>query len=92
MTGRDLVWGLRGFQGEEVLLPDIVLKQGTTLLLDGMSVGQVATLTGSRLTVLEPTAEALVSEVRGDVKGSRIYGKTGGGYSGPAKRGKIHAL
>ncbi len=65
LTGRDLLWGLRGLRGEEVLLPSVVLKQGTTLLLDGVSVEQVASLTGSRITVLEPTAEALVSEVRG---------------------------
>jgi putative radical SAM enzyme (TIGR03279 family) len=63
LTGRDLVWGLRGLRGEEALLPGIVLKQGTSLLLDGMSVEQVAFQTGCRLRVLEPTASALVEAV-----------------------------
>ena len=65
LTGRDLVWGLRGLRGEEALLPNVVLKQGTSLLLDGMSVEQVALQTGCRLTVLEPTAGALVGEILG---------------------------
>lgn len=66
LTGRDLVWGLRGLRGEEALLPGIVLKQGTSLLLDGMSVEQVAFQTGCRLRVLEPTAGALVEAVLRD--------------------------
>jgi putative radical SAM enzyme (TIGR03279 family) len=65
LTGRDLVWGLRGLRGEEVLLPNAVLKQDTSLLLDGMSVEQVASQIGCRLTVLEPTAGALVGEILG---------------------------
>ena len=66
LTGRDLVWGLRGLQGEETLLPNIMLKQDTSLLLDGMSVEQVASRTGCRLRVLEPTAAALVAAVLGN--------------------------
>ena len=63
LTGGDLVWGLRGLRGEEALLPNVLLKQDTTLLLDGMSVEQVASQTGCRLRVLEPTAGALVEAV-----------------------------
>jgi putative radical SAM enzyme (TIGR03279 family) len=63
LTGSDLVWGLRGLRGEEVLLPNIVLKQDTSLLLDGMSVEQVASQTGCRLKVLESNAGALVGEI-----------------------------
>jgi putative radical SAM enzyme (TIGR03279 family) len=63
LTGCDLVWGLRGLRGEEALLPNILLKQDTSLLLDGMSVEQVASQTGCRLRVVEPTAGALVDAV-----------------------------
>jgi putative radical SAM enzyme (TIGR03279 family) len=65
LTGSDLVWGLRGLRGEEVLLPSVMLKQGTSLLLDGMSVEQVASRTGCLLRVLEPTAGAMVEAVLG---------------------------
>jgi putative radical SAM enzyme (TIGR03279 family) len=63
LAGRDLVWGLRGLRGEEVLLPNVVLKHDTSLLLDGMSVEQVASQTGCCFRVLEPTAGALVEAV-----------------------------
>jgi len=63
LTGRDLVWGLRGQRGKEVLLPNIIMRQSTSLLLDGMSLEQVAFQTGCRFRVLQPTAGALVSEI-----------------------------
>jgi putative radical SAM enzyme (TIGR03279 family) len=63
LTGRDLIWGLRGLQGEDVLLPGVMLKRGTSLLLDGISVEQAAARTGCRLMVLEPTAAALIEAV-----------------------------
>lgn len=63
LTGRDLIWGLHGLRGEEVLLPSIFLRQNASLLLDGMSLEQVAAQTGCRFRVLQPTAEALVKEV-----------------------------
>jgi putative radical SAM enzyme (TIGR03279 family) len=68
LTGGDLLWGLRGLQGEEVLLPSVVLKKDTSMLLDGMSVEQIASRTGCRLTVLEPTAGALVREIFRDTR------------------------
>ncbi len=63
LTGQDLIWGLRGHRGIEVLLPDIIMRQGASLLLDGMSLEQVASRTGCRFRVLQPTAGALVSEI-----------------------------
>jgi putative radical SAM enzyme (TIGR03279 family) len=63
LTGSDLLWGLRGLRGEEALLPDVLLKQGTSLLLDGLSVEQVVARTGCRLRVVEATAGALVAAV-----------------------------
>lgn len=66
LTGSDLLWGLRGLQGEEVLLPNVVLKKDTSVFLDGMSVEQVASQSGCRLTVLEPTAGAMVREILKD--------------------------
>jgi putative radical SAM enzyme (TIGR03279 family) len=63
LTGRDLLWALRGLRGEDVLLPGVMLRQDTSLLLDGMSVEQVACQTGCHIRVLKPTAAALVEEI-----------------------------
>lgn len=76
LTGRDLLWALRGLRGEEALLPGVVLRQGTSLLLDGMSVEQVACQTGCHIRVLKPTAGALAEEIVSG-SGSRESGKTG---------------
>ncbi len=65
LTGRDLLWGLRGVKGEDVLLPNVLLRQGTSLLLDGMTLDQVSSRSGCRIHVIEPTASALVEAVLG---------------------------
>ncbi|AFV11766.1 hypothetical protein DUF512 [Thermacetogenium phaeum DSM 12270] len=61
LTGRDLLWGLRNAAGEDVLVPCSVLRQGTSLFLDGMSVSDVERETGCSLHFVEPQAAALVN-------------------------------
>jgi putative radical SAM enzyme (TIGR03279 family) len=65
LTGHDLVRGLRKWPGEEVLLPDIVLKQhdSSPCFLDGMSLAEVSADTGCRFRVVKPGAAALCSEL-----------------------------
>lgn len=73
LTGRDLLWGLRGLEGERVLLPRVLLRQGSSLLLDGSTIGEVASKLGCRLQVIEPTARALLEAVLGG--SSRFFGE-----------------
>ncbi len=76
LTGQDLVRGLSRYEGEEVLLPDIVLRQHTSeeqgqlspggmtaCLLDGMTLAEVSAQTGCRFRVIKPTAGALLEEL-----------------------------
>lgn len=65
LTGKDLTWGLRKAKGERVLLPSVLLRQGTSFFLDGMTVDEVSALCGCTLQVIEPTARALVEAVLG---------------------------
>jgi len=60
LTGRDLLWGLRLAAGENVLIPKVMLRQGTSLFLDGMSVADIERISGCSLHIIEPTAQALV--------------------------------
>lgn len=64
LTGKDLLWGVRGLGADEtLLLPRVLLRQGTSLLLDGMTIDQVANRLGCRIRVIAPTAGALVKAV-----------------------------
>ncbi len=65
LTGRDLLWGLRELRDKDVLLPNVLLREGTSLLLDGMTLDQVCSRSGCRIHVIEPTASALVETVLG---------------------------
>lgn len=60
LTGRDLLWGLRYATGEDVLVPGLVLRRGTSLFLDGMSVSEVEQRSGCSLHFVEPEAAALL--------------------------------
>lgn len=63
LTGQDLLWGLRDIRGEDVLLPSILLRQGTSLFLDGMDVAEVERRSGCTIHLLDPTAAALVEHI-----------------------------
>lgn len=63
LTGRDLIWGLRGLQGERVLLPGLLFRKGTRAFLDGLTLDQVAVATGCHLLVVNNDAESLVRAV-----------------------------
>ncbi|HAA89492.1 MAG: Uncharacterized protein XD63_0132 [Thermoanaerobacterales bacterium 50_218] len=65
LTGKDLLWGLRGVEGEELLLPAVLLRKGTSMFLDGVTVGEIAARLKCKVRVIEPTASALVAEVTG---------------------------
>ncbi len=63
LTGKDLLWKLRGFAGEEVLLPRILLRREDSYLLDGSTLAQVGSKLGCKFSVVKPTARALVEAV-----------------------------
>lgn len=63
LTGQDLLWGLRPAPGETVLVPNILVRNGTSLFLDGMHVADVERQLGCRIHLIEPTATALVKEI-----------------------------
>jgi putative radical SAM enzyme (TIGR03279 family) len=63
LTGQDLLWSLRHAAGKDVLLPRILVRSGTSLLLDGMHIADVERAAGCRIHLLEPTAAALVEYV-----------------------------
>lgn len=65
LTGRDLTWGLRKVKGEHVLLPNVLLRHGTSFFLDGMTVEEVSARCGCTIHVIEPTAKALVEAILG---------------------------
>jgi putative radical SAM enzyme (TIGR03279 family) len=63
LSGQDLLWGLRDKRGEEVLIPDLLVRDDSDLLLDGMRVSEIADRIGCRIRVLAPTAEALARAI-----------------------------
>ena len=63
LTGQDLLWGLRQAPGETVLVPNILVRSGTSLFLDGLHVADVERKVGCRIHLIEPTATALVKEI-----------------------------
>lgn len=65
LTGRDLLWGLWSAAGEDILIPQVMLRQGSSLFLDGMSVADIERISSCTLHVIEPTAQALVKFLLG---------------------------
>lgn len=63
LTGQDLLWGLRQSRGKDVLVPNILVRSGTSLFLDGLHVADVERKIGCRIHLIEPTATALVKEI-----------------------------
>ncbi len=71
LTGRDLARALRLSPVLEgtVLVPRSLLREGTSLLLDGLTLEEVAEEARVRVRALEPTARALVAAVLGRDRG-----------------------
>jgi len=65
LTGKDLLWGLRGVEGKELLLPAVLLRKGASIFLDGATVEEIAGQLKCKIRVVEPTAKALVAAVTG---------------------------
>ncbi|MGI6405149.1 MAG: DUF512 domain-containing protein [Syntrophaceticus sp.] len=63
LTGQDLLWGLRQLRGEDILLPNNLVRSGTSLFLDGLHVADVEREIGCRIHLIEPTATALVKKI-----------------------------
>ncbi len=60
ITGQDLLWGLKSSKGEDVLVPRILLRRGTSLFLDGLTVAEVERRCKCSIHLLDTTAPALV--------------------------------
>ncbi|MGI6549106.1 MAG: DUF512 domain-containing protein [Syntrophomonadales bacterium] len=64
LTGHDIARALgRQFAGERVLLPRTVLRDDGAVLLDDMTVSQLAAASGARLEVVEPNPGALLDAI-----------------------------
>lgn len=63
LTGRDLIWGLRGVGDREVLLPRVLVCRGSSLLLDGLTVEEVSCKLKVKIRVIEPGARSLLEAV-----------------------------
>jgi len=69
-------------RGEEVLIPRIMLRQDTPIFLDGLSVGEVETMSGCRLYPVDPNSTALVETIC--MLGGISFEKAGCSSSGKA--------
>jgi NifB/MoaA-like Fe-S oxidoreductase len=63
LTGKDLLWGLKGLAGADVLLPRVLLRRGSSLFLDGSTLAEVGFKLGCNLHVIEPTPRALLEAI-----------------------------
>jgi len=66
LTGGDIRTQLSaGHVGDEVLVPAVALRDGAGVFLDDMTPGELTAALGTRVTVVEPTASALLRAVLG---------------------------
>ncbi|MGE5545058.1 MAG: DUF512 domain-containing protein [Bacillota bacterium] len=64
LTGHDIATALgKHFKGARVLLPKTVLRDDGTVLLDNMTVPQLAASSGARIEVVEPNPAALLDAI-----------------------------
>ena len=64
LTGQDIIQALgHKYQGQKVLLPEIVLKAGEELLLDDISVEDIIKASGADIKVVPVEAQALIDAV-----------------------------
>lgn len=66
LTGQDIIEALGDQQvGKEVILPAVVLRESSTVLLDDKSVGDLERESGCRMLVVDGSARSLVETVLG---------------------------
>ena len=66
LTGHDILRTLgRCYEGERILLPKTVLRDGGTLLLDDMTVSQLSAMSGAEIEAVDPTPRAMLDAIRG---------------------------
>ncbi len=63
LTGSDLLNGLKNLDGEEILIPRVMLKAGEEVFLDDLTLTQVAAALGARLTVVELDGYDLLNKI-----------------------------
>lgn len=64
LTGHDIVMALgKHFEGQRILLPRTVLRDDGALMLDNMTVSELAASSGARIEVVEPNPEALLDAI-----------------------------
>ena len=64
LTGHDIVMALgKQFEGERVLLPKTMLREDGTVLLDNMTVSELALTSGALIQVVEPNPGALMDAI-----------------------------
>ena len=64
LTGHDIALALgKQFVGEKILLPKTVLRDDGAVLLDDMTVSQLAATSGARVKVVEPNPGALLDAI-----------------------------
>ncbi|MCE5313212.1 MAG: DUF512 domain-containing protein [Nitrospiraceae bacterium] len=63
LTGRDIIRSLSGnvSKADTVIIPDIMLREGDSVFLDDLTVDDVSDMLGTKIIVVEPTPEGLVS-------------------------------
>jgi len=62
LTGRDVIHALKSVRndGEVVIMPDVVLKDATDLLLDNVSIANINKATGCEIRIVESTITGLL--------------------------------
>jgi NifB/MoaA-like Fe-S oxidoreductase len=65
VRGRDILAGLKGKElGDVVLIPDVMLKEGEGLFLDGLSVAELAEELDTRVVVAEATPQGICKAIK----------------------------
>ncbi|NLW45176.1 MAG: DUF512 domain-containing protein [Syntrophomonadaceae bacterium] len=66
LTGQDILRALeRRYEEKRILLPKTVLRDGGTVLLDDMTVSQLAAMSGAAIEVVDPTPKAMLDAILG---------------------------
>ncbi len=67
LTGVDIIEVLGDkYVGKEILIPDIILKEGQDTLLDNMTLQDIREASGANIKVIPATAKSMIAAVLGD--------------------------
>ncbi len=66
LTGKDILQVMENkYQGQDVIIPEIVFKQGDDVLLDNISLEELRRKSGAQIHIVDGTARSLVETVLG---------------------------